>query len=114
MEIEENVEDAVDDDEVEIPPTQMPDSPPPRRTVRNMRTSTPSSSSGKVSKNLHSASSSKKATSMKRPAPKPVKVTQPKASPIFLTQKKKNNISASFMTALANRGLSEELKKTAR
>lgn len=98
--IEENVEDAIDDDEEILPATQLP-APSSRR-----RTNTAA-----VRQKTKIPGNSKKVAVPKRAI---AKAGKPKPSPVRLTQKRKANIAASFMTSLANRGISEELKKTDR
>lgn len=96
----EEVEDEVleeDEDEDQIPPTQLPEpnSSKRRETRRSSQTAI---------KNPPQSAPSKAA---KRPS-KPIKAS------VILSQKKKDNISSSFISALNSKGLSDELQKTKR
>ena len=92
VEIQEEVEDAIEDDEF-LPPTQLPlPTKAPRRETRS------------------AATNKKKA--VKRGVTE--RASKPPQASIILTQKRKDNISATFLASLTNKGISEELRKTKR
>ena len=96
----EEVEDVFgeEDEEDEIPPTQLPDTNSKRRETR--------------------ASSRQLPPPTTPPPPPPVAKPADKGlgaqAGVKLTQKRKDNISSSFLTSLSNKGISEELRKTKR
>ena len=129
VEIREEVEDAINE---EIPPTQFPvpnskgtkrretrasaakrsAGPPTKKSTSKMASTAAASSSSKSAANvsLKSAANefSKSAANVSSKPRKEAKQT------IFLTQKRKDNIASSFKTSLANKGITEELRRTKR
>lgn len=100
------VEDEVKDEfEEEIPPTQLPENFSKRRATRASTSRNPapkSSTSGQAAPAGH------------KPASTGANRRRGAHTLINMTQKRKDNISSSFLASLRNKGISEELRKTKR
>ena len=96
VEIQEDVDDAIED---EIPPTQLP---------------APASKYSKKKETRGRASTQKQRLPAAAATKPPGAGKTAKPSKVNLTQKRKDNISASFLTALGNKGITEEMRRTKR
>ena len=98
----EEVEDEIDDEI--LPPTQLPAK---KRGTRSSSTKRPAAAAA--------ATPSKRSQSVSgAPSDATKKSVGGKRSSQLLTQKRKDNISSSFLTSLANKGISEEMQKSER
>lgn len=99
----EEVEDEIDDEI--LPPTQLPAK---KRGTRSSSTKRPAAAAA-------AATPSKRSQSVSgAPSDATKKSVGGKRSSQLLTQKRKDNISSSFLTSLANKGISEEMQKSER
>ena len=113
MEIQEVVEDAFDDEM--LPPTQLPVPIPASKTKKTRASNRrPAASAAPTDSSSGGASTSRSKAGSGVSAATKRAVGQTVKTPANMTQKRKDNISASFMTSLSSKGISDVLMKTKR